>query len=249
MAPKQQPERRPGVTRASRRWLPTAAVLLLAITAAAVFYRQPLWLLLRQAWALLTDRQRTEAFLASFGNWAPVVFIGLQVLQVIFAPIPGEATGFIGGYLFGTGLGFVYSTIGLSIGSLVNFAIGRFFGKRYVRRLIPSGRLSQMDRFVRHQGIFVLFVLFVFPGFPKDYLCLFLGMSALPTSVFLLIAIVGRMPGTLLLSLQGASLFQGQYVLLAGLVALCMLLVFPAYRWRDALYRWIEKHDNQAEKR
>lgn len=239
MAQRRQPEKLPG-SKISRRWLPAAAALLLALAAAAVFYRQPLWGLLQQAWALLSDRQRTEAFVTSFGNWAPVVFIGLQVLQVIFAPVPGEATGFIGGYLFGTGLGFAYSTIGLSIGSLANFAIGRLLGKRFVRRLIPPCRLAQMDRFVGHQGVFVLFILFVFPGFPKDYLCLFLGLSTLPLSVFLLIAIIGRMPGTLLLSLQGASLFQGQYALLAGLLLLCIVLVFLAYRWRNALYRWIE---------
>jgi len=51
--------------------------------------------------------------LQEWGVLGPVFFIALQTLQVILSPIPGEATGFLGGYLFGERLGFVYSTIGL----------------------------------------------------------------------------------------------------------------------------------------
>ncbi len=51
--------------------------------------------------AALSDRHSISAFINSFGTLAPVVFIVIQILQVLFAPIPGEATGFIGGFLFG----------------------------------------------------------------------------------------------------------------------------------------------------
>ena len=37
--------------------------------------------------------------------------MGMQILQVVLAPIPGEATGFIGGYLFGSIKGFIYSSL------------------------------------------------------------------------------------------------------------------------------------------
>ncbi|MCK7513881.1 MAG: hypothetical protein MZV70_64255 [Desulfobacterales bacterium] len=40
------------------------------------------------------------------------MFIGLQVGQVLFAPIPGEVTGFLGGYMFGALSGFLLSTVG-----------------------------------------------------------------------------------------------------------------------------------------
>ena len=70
------------------------------------------------------------------------MFIGIQIAQVIAAPVPGEATGFIGGYIFGTLTGFIYSTIGLTIGSLINFGIGRLLGERFVRRLISNERFQ-----------------------------------------------------------------------------------------------------------
>jgi uncharacterized membrane protein YdjX (TVP38/TMEM64 family) len=119
--------------------------------------------------------------------------------------------------------------------------IGRFLGRRYVRNLIPANTLIKFDRLVKRQGVIILFLLFVFPGFPKDWLCLFLGLSALPIKVFAFIAAIGRMPGTLILSLQGEFLFEKNYPLLLTFIAICLVAAFIAIRFREKLYRWIEK--------
>ena len=70
-----------------------------------------------------TDKDRIKQFLEAMGPLAPLLFVGVQILQVVFAPIPGEATGFIGGFLFGVPLGMLYSTIGLTIGSVLAFLL------------------------------------------------------------------------------------------------------------------------------
>ncbi|MDX9788221.1 MAG: VTT domain-containing protein [Desulfobacterales bacterium] len=170
--------------------------------------------------------------------------MGIQILQVMIAPVPGEATGIIGGYLFGTLPGFIYSTLALTVGSWINFLIGRLMGRGFVRKMIPTSTLNRMDFLVKHQGAVIIFILFVLPGFPKDYLCLFLGVSLLPLRVFMLMAAIGRMPGTLLLSLQGASLYDREYLLSSVLLAVCLLLVYLVYRFREPLYRWIEKQNH-----
>jgi uncharacterized membrane protein YdjX (TVP38/TMEM64 family) len=206
-----------------------------------VVYRHPLWGWSLEIYNLLTDRDQIKAFVLSFGAFAPVVFIFIQILQVLFAPFPGEATGFVGGFLFGTQNGFIYSSIGLTLGSLINFSIGRFLGKRYVRKMIPYRQLNKLDALVKRQGAIVFFVLFVFPGFPKDYLSLFLGMTAIPTKLFIAIAAIGRMPGTLMLSLQGSMVFEKQYGWFVAILGFCLALVFLAYRYRENLYRWLEK--------
>ena len=100
------------------------AVLIVACCAAvllALVYadRSGLWRQLAPYYALVTDRERIKAFISSFGLGAPAVFMLIQILQVMFAPIPGEATGFIGGYLFGPGRGFLYSSVALAAGSLI----------------------------------------------------------------------------------------------------------------------------------
>ena len=207
-------------------------------------YRAIIWEKLVQYYKLFKDEEQSKAFIRSFGMGAPAVFIIFQVLQVLFAPVPGEATGFIGGILFGAGQGFVYSSIGLSIGSWINFSIGRFFGKRYVRKLIPDDKLEWFDSLLKRQGIVVISILFVFPGFPKDYLCYFLGLSTFPWKVFIILASFGRMPGTFMLSLQGAFLFRS-YGWFALLLGLCLLLAGFGYWYRNQLYQWIERLNNR----
>jgi len=233
-----------------RRRVLILTALTVFICALAFVFRVPLIQALNDAFHLLVDREKIKAFIEASGAWAPLVFMGIQLVQVILAPIPGEATGFIGGYLFGAVQGFFFSTVSLAIGSLINFVIGRFLGRRFVRKMIPPAKRERMDKVVTHNGAFVLLTLFVFPGFPKDYLCLFLGVTAMPIKLFLLMATFGRMPGTLMLSLQGAMLFERMYGLFAAILGICGLGLFLAYRYRETLFRWIEKmnHFNSPER-
>jgi len=226
------------MSKPTRIWIAAAAA---AFILGLILFTPSIWAEMRRWLALITDREWIRATVESYGWAAPLVFIGVQVAQVVAAPIPGEATGFIGGYVFGTLRGFLYSSVSLGIGSLINFGIGRFFGERLVRRLIPEEKFKRIDRLVNRQGVIAVFLMFIIPGFPKDYLSLALGLTTLPIKVFAVMAFIGRMPGTLVLSLQGASLYDQNYFLVAVVAAACLLLVLLAYRWREPLYRWIEK--------
>ena len=221
-------------------------ILALIVFGFAVFwFRVPIWEKITDSYRLFSDREKIRLLISSFGTSAPPVFMLIQVLQVIFAPVPGEATGFIGGYLFGTLPGFIYSSIALTIGSWLNFVIGRFLGERYVRKRIPAHQFRKIDRLVKRQGVIVLFIWFLFPGFPKDYLCLALGVSTLPMKIFILLAGIGRMPGTFALSLQGAFLYEQNYVLLGVMIAACLVLALLCYVYRERIYLWIEKIENK----
>jgi uncharacterized membrane protein YdjX (TVP38/TMEM64 family) len=221
-------------------------ILALIVFCFAVFwFRVPIWEKISDSYRLFSDREKIRLLISSFGSSAPPVFMLIQILQVLFAPVPGEATGFIGGYLFGTLPGFIYSSIGLTVGSWLNFVIGRFLGERYVRKRIPTHQFEKIDRLVKRQGVIVLFILFLFPGFPKDYLCLALGVSTLPMKIFIWLAGIGRMPGTFGLSLQGAFLYEQNYVLLGVMIAACLILVLLCYGYRERIYLWIEKIENK----
>jgi uncharacterized membrane protein YdjX (TVP38/TMEM64 family) len=105
--------------------------------------------------------------------------------------------------------------------------------------------LERIDNIVKRQGVIVLFILFVFPGFPKDYLCLLLGLSAIPLKIFIILVAIGRMPGTLMLSLQGSYLFEQRYGWFAVILGLCLVLIFFAYRYREDLYQCLEKFNQK----
>lgn len=212
-----------------------------------LLFRHEIATALMTAYRWISDRDQVEHFITAFGNGAPFAFMVFQVLQVVLAPIPGEATGFIGGYLFGTVKGFVYSSLALAAGSWINFAIGRYVGSHYARRWIPAEKLKRFDHLLNRQGIIVLLILFVFPGFPKDYLCLFLGITALPLKAFLLIASIGRMPGTLMLSVQGEFIFQKNYVVFTVVFGVTVLAAFLGIRYRETIYRWMEKLNRKTD--
>src|SRR5262245_44678545 len=112
-----------------------------------------------------------RAELARWGASAPVVFVVIQALQVLIAPIPGELTGFLGGFVFGQRPGCLYSMLGLSLGSFLAFGIGRWLGAAFVQRLVSPDTWRRLGFVVEAGGVVLCFVLFLIPGFPKDILC------------------------------------------------------------------------------
>ncbi len=189
----------------------------------------------------LASKERVRAWLLSFGKAAPLVFVAIQSLQVIVAPIPGEATGFLGGYLFGITNGFLLSTMGLTIGSTMAFLLGRWLEIHFVEKIVAKETLDKFDFIVERQGTLIAFLLFLIPGFPKDYLCFILGLSKMPLRIFLLIVTIGRMPGTFLLTLQGANVYKGNYITFFILLAVFLLAGLLLFLYKETVYRWLRR--------
>jgi uncharacterized membrane protein YdjX (TVP38/TMEM64 family) len=184
-----------------------------------------------------TDKQNIIIFINSFHPYDEIVFISIQILQVIAAPIPGEVTGLIGGYLYGPFLGTIYSTIGLTIGSWIAFVLARFFGLPLVEKAVKPSTIEKYDYFLEHRGLFVSFLLFLIPGFPKDCLCYIMGLSHMKTWHFLVISTVGRLFGTTMLSVSGSCARNNQYTALLIIAGVSCFSIIVAYFYRD---KWLE---------
>ncbi|HIJ78486.1 MAG: TVP38/TMEM64 family protein [Desulfobulbaceae bacterium] len=224
------------------RFLKRRAVYLILLLAALggiiIYAMQENGLLYQAIFHLKNGMDKGEQLRAAIlaqGMLAPFLLIGLQVLQVIIAPIPGEASGALGGYLFGAWPSFFYSTIGLTIGSWLAFAIGRLLSDLVRSRLEKSKIYLKFNHLVEKGDFIIPFILFLLPGFPKDSLSYMLGMSHMPLPVFLFVAAVGRMPGTLMLSFQGAEIYQGNYLRLALLLFLSALIAIPCAIYRKQI--------------
>jgi len=242
-------QRAPRSRKAAILWLCVGVGILILIGAALyfTFSANPVVVKYRELAKFYSSKRAVRLYLASFGPFAPLAFILLQALQVILAPVPGEATGFLGGMLFGTWLGFIYSSIGLTLGSALAFGLGRWLGLHVVRRLISEEVYHRFDFLAHTGGELVTLLLFIIPGFPKDYLCILLGVSPLPFSTFLVITAFGRMPGTWLLSIQGAKVGSGYYVEFVIFLTLAAAAALLAYIYRDTLFQWMRRrHTNDA---
>jgi len=183
------------------------------------------------------NKEKIKHFLNSLGPWSVFVFVLLQVAQVVAAPVPGEVTGFLGGYMFGKFFGVVLSTIGLTLGSYIAFILARTFGRPLIEKFIPRSTMQRFDYLLHHKAAFLVFLLFLIPGFPKDWLCYILGLGHLTTTEFLVIGGTGRLFGTILLTLGGSYLRHHQYVPFWILVGIGISVVIVALAYRDKLDR------------
>lgn len=216
--------------------------LLLIFICLLLYYYREAYQGFRDAVRFFSNREQLSAFVASFGYFAPLTFIGLQFFQVLFAPVPGELTGFIGGYLFGIGPGLVYSTIGLTIGSLSAFLISRRLGLPFVRRFVGQELMAKFDYLMEHQGAFFAFIFFLIPGMPKDYFCYLLGLSPMHIITFFVVSFVGRIPGTLLLNLQGQAVRSEDYRRFFVVLGIALFLIVLTVVYRDRIERWLKIH-------
>lgn len=186
------------------------------------------------------DRNKLINFVRS-SPYDGIIFILLQIVQVVAAPIPGEFTGLIGGYLYGPFWGTVYSTIGLTLGSWLAFILARFFGMPLLEKVVKPQTVEKFDHFMEHQGILVFFLFFLIPGFPKDYLCYIMGVSRIPVWTFIAISAAGRLFGTMMLSITGSVARNEQYFLLAIIVAVGAVIFILAYYYHDKLLEILKK--------
>jgi uncharacterized membrane protein YdjX (TVP38/TMEM64 family) len=193
---------------------------------------------------IYSSSDKFSQFLQHLGPYSPAVFVLFQVLQVIAAPFPGELTGVAGGFVYGKALGFLLSTVGLSLGSWVAFELASILGRPFVERFVRREVLQKFNFLTTKTGTLICFVLFLFPGFPKDYLCYVLGLSRMRLSTFLLISILGRMPGTYLLTMQGATIRDEEYHVFLWLVVVSVALLIVAYFYRNQLFDWL-KHRHE----
>jgi uncharacterized membrane protein YdjX (TVP38/TMEM64 family) len=221
------------------KWLFGYGFFLLAICLLLYYYRD-VYHSFREGLLFFSNKKRLSNFISSFGFYAPLVFISLQILQVVVAPIPGELTGFLGGYLFGIGPGLVYSTIGLTLGSLFAFLLSRRLGMPFVGRFVGQETMKKFDHLMERQGAFFSFLFFLIPSLPKDSFCYLLGLSPMHIFTFFAISTVGRIPGTLLLTMQGQAVRSENYrefFLVLGLVLISIVL---AVIYRDRVEGWLK---------
>ncbi len=199
----------------------------------------PPWRELEDVGKVYSSKQRLRRFLVSYGPYSAAIFTLLQALQVVIAPIPGELTGVVGGYLYGNAFGFLLSTLGLTLGSWVAFELANGLGRPFVERLVKKEIIAKFNFVTTNVGLTTCFLLFLLPGFPKDYLCYVLGLSRMELGTFLIISTLGRMPGTYLLTLQGASIRSLEYSIAVIVAVISVVVIFFGYVYRDNLFNWI----------
>ena len=224
-----------------RKWIWLSIISAAVVLFFVYQYNSQLWVKFLKIYDLLHDRHQLKVIISSYGPYSPLVFILIQILQVVVAPVPGGAVEFLGGYLFGVQAGFVYSMIGLLFGSWFAFALARMFEKWAVEKFVSPQTLKKFGYLIGHEGVILSFLLFLIPGFPKDALCYILGLTPMHLGIFLIISTIGRIPGTLMATLQGAKAFDCQYRTFLILMGISTLVILAFYIYHDEIHRLVKR--------
>ena len=198
-----------------------------------------LWPSLQPHYAFLSNKENLAGLFKAAGHWGPLVFILLEAGQsiTIFWPMPLEI---VGGFLFGLPLGVFYSTIGLTLGSVVAFLVGRWLARTYLPRLVHPEDLQKFHELMKREGSLAAFIIFLIPGVPKDFVSYILGSTPMSLRFFVVAVTLFRLPSTILLNLQGVEVAQGHYWWSVGLMGFSYFLAFLTFRYRQYVYRWIK---------
>jgi uncharacterized membrane protein YdjX (TVP38/TMEM64 family) len=203
------------------------------------------WLLLRafpNISEIFSNADALRALVAGVGPWGPLAYVAIQAMQVVLAPIPGEFTGMMAGALFGPTSGAVYATAGLALGSLLAFVLGRKFGRPLVERMVPPAHRAAFDRISSRRQLFIVFVVFVIPGFPKDSLTYLFSLGRVSFWGFFWISQIARLPGTLLLTFASSSAFTRDWATFAWVGAVSGLILVAAFVQRARIMAWLRTH-------
>lgn len=162
---------------------------------------------------IFASPEALQQYLIQFGMMAPLIFMVIQITQVVFPIIPGGLTCMAGVLCFGPVWGFVYNYVSIGVGSCINFLLIRKFGKPLLIRL-SSPRLYQkyvgwLDKGERFDRMFAIAIFL--PVAPDDFLCMLAGLTKMTFKKFVMIIAVCK-PCSIFLYSVGLSTFLTQMV-------------------------------------
>lgn len=194
---------------------------------------------------LVKEPAQFQAWVDSYGIWGRVLFVGMVVLQVVVAFIPGEPIELAAGYAFGFWEGTLLTLLGFLIGGWLIFLLVRRFGVKLVEAFFPREKIEHFS-FLKDpkKSETLAFILMLLPGTPKDFLSYFAGLTPLSMGRWLMIVAIGRIPSLITSTATGAAVGKQNYVLTVVMVGIMVILTAAGLIY----YRYICKKEKENKK-
>lgn len=151
-----------------------------------------------------------QQFVNRFGMVGALIFVLIQIVQVVFPIIPGGISCLAGVLLFGAIPGFFYNYIGICVGSCIAFGIARSLGRPVLYKMFSEKMIEKYLTWTEQKGRFLkLFALAIFlPVAPDDFLCYLAGTTNMTWKQFVAVIFLGKPFSIALYSLGLTTLFQ-----------------------------------------
>jgi uncharacterized membrane protein YdjX (TVP38/TMEM64 family) len=192
---------------------------------------------------LVSNPSELQDMLSSYGWKGIFVFAAIQVIQVVIVVIPGELVQFAGGYIYGPLAGTIISMAGILAGSAAAFYITKLLGYSLVRELFSESSMAKFEFIINSNKLeIVLFILFLIPGFPKDMLTYIAGLTPIKPLRLFAVVVIARLPGLLASSFIGYSTQQENYLAVAILSVIVMVIFIAVLLNKDRILNALRRH-------
>lgn len=143
---------------------------------------------------ILTSQENMQKFIMQFGAAAGIIFVLIQIIQVVIPVIPGGVSCVVGVVVFGAGMGFVYNYVGICIGSILVFLIAKRYGRPLMVKMFDKKLIDKYENWTEKNGRFTkLFALAIFlPVAPDDFLCYLAGTTRMKLKTFTAVILFGK---------------------------------------------------------
>ena len=164
------------------------------------------WLVGRPLVAFMDQPQMFRQWVADKGVWGAILFVGMVVVQVFLAVIPGGPFEVGAGYAYGVVWGTILCSIGTTLASTLVFLLVRRFGRGFVELVVDGEKIDSFSLLrADEKKESILFLIFLIPGTPKDVISYLVGSSDIKLRHWVLICAAGRLPALTLSLLGGAA--------------------------------------------
>ena len=159
-------------------------------------------------------REEFKLWVDSLGFYGWMITLGIQLLQIFVAFIPGEAIELMLGYVWGPLLGTFTCFLGIFIATLTIYFLVRRFGMKFITRMIGTDDLTKY-KFLsdKNKVELTIFILFFIPGTPKDPLTYVAPLAPISPWKYLLIATFARFPSVITSTILGDRIAEGDYLM------------------------------------
>lgn len=143
---------------------------------------------------LFSSTETFKNFIVGFGIWGPLIFVLIQIIQVVIPILPGAVGCIAGIIIFGPWMGFVYNYIGICVGSIIVFLLSKRYGRRFVRGIVGEKSFEKYIGWVdRGKKFDIMFACAIFfPMAPDDLLCYIAGLTKMKLMKFTAIILLGK---------------------------------------------------------
>ena len=187
------------------------AIIALAICIAVIIYLFPIVKNLSTSEGQLEFKEKID----DLGFLGLLMLFGIQFAQIFLIIIPGEPIEILAGMCYGGIGGTIFITVSVAILTTLILFMVRKLGRKFVYDFCNKDQIEKIENSKLMKNTekieFIMLILFLIPGTPKDLLVYIGGLLPIKPLRFILISTFARLPSLVSSTFAGENIAAGDW--------------------------------------